>query len=185
MTAVAVAPELPGGTMVVVRGPRTRVQAKDTLAEMRRIVRAQVIQPIVWETARAIVAKVTPRDEGYQAQTIRSWCAKRWRFINDSRWYQNLAGGSPVYCLTRIREQGYVQGNCAGAAMLSAALCEAIHIACRFISVAFNDVAEPYSHVFTVAYPKVPGGRAAVEMDFTRPDAVRRAQFSRRLIANV
>jgi len=170
--------------LVVVKGPRTRVQAKDTLAEMRNLVRAQVIAPIVWETARRIIAKVTPRAESEQAQTIRAWCATRWRFVNDPRWYQNLAGNAPIYCLEKIRDQGYAQGNCAGAAMLSAALCEAVHIACRFIAVAFKATDEPYSHVFAVAYPKTTGGRAAVEMDFTRPPDVRRAQFSRRLVAN-
>lgn len=182
MTAPAI---VGAGTMVVVKGPRTRVHARDTVKEMVKVVRAQVIAPIVFETARRIVAKVTPRDENTQAQTIRAWCAQRWRFVNDPRWYQNLAGNAPIYCLEKIGEQGYAQGNCAGAAMLSAALCEAIHIACRFIAVAFNDKAAPYSHVFAVAFPKVNGGRVAVEMDFTRPPDIRRAQFSRRLVANV
>ena len=91
MTAPAV---LAGGQqMVVVKGPRTRVQARDTVVQMSKDVRAQVIAPIVFETERRIVAKVTPRDENAQAQTIRTWCATRWRFVNDPRWYQTALAG--------------------------------------------------------------------------------------------
>ena len=176
--------------IVVDQRPGTRLDAKTTLEKMRQRVHEQLALPIVWETARGIVVRVTPRDEIGQARAIREWCAVRFRFINDPLWTQLLT--TPVYNLTKIRDQGFVQGNCADAAMLTAALCGAIRIPSTFVTVAFPDPRyplglEPYAHVFAIAYPRQQSccARAAVEMDITRPPQVRHARFTRRLRVEV
>lgn len=173
-------------SIAVHSGPATRVTAGTTLKKMRDHVRAELKLPIVWETARRIVANVTPRAELEQAIAIRKWItyaatptSARFRFVNDPLWHQLLT--PPSYVLAQIQKQGYAQGNCADAAMLAAALCEAIRIPCAFVAVAFNKVDAPYSHVFAIAYPRTPKGRVAVEMDVTRPAGVRHAHFTRRI----
>lgn len=166
--------------IVVDQGPRTRLEAARTLQAMQLRVRQELALPIVWETARWIVRDVTPRFELEQARQIRHWCASRFLFVNDPAYHQLLT--TPAYCLQKIRTLGKVQGNCADAAMLTAALCLAIRIPAAFIAVAFQDPRASYSHVFTMAYPRVERAkRAIVEMDITRPPQVRRANFSRRL----
>lgn len=173
---------------VMDRGPSTRLEARDTLQQMRKHVHGELARPLVWETARGIIAPVPPRDEPAQALAVRNWCNAKWRFVNDPMWHQLLT--TPVYCLERIRRQGFVQGNCADAAMLAAALCLAIHIPCRFAAVSFGQQRPPehapYSHVMTIAYPRErTGAEAAVEMDFTRPTDLARAAFTRRLLVEV
>lgn len=170
------------------KGPSTRLEAKDTLEQMRKHVHQEIGIPLVWETARAVVANVTPRDEVAQALAVRDWCKDHWRFVNDPMWHQLLT--TPVYLLDHIRQAGYVQGNCADAALLSAALCLAIHIPCKFAAVSFGQQRPPhhapYSHVMTIAYPHTHiGSTAAVEMDFTRPEDLARAAFTRRLLLDV
>lgn len=173
---------------VVDRGPATRLEARTTLQDMRARVHQELGLPIVWETARAIVFNVTPRDEVAQARAIRDWLDARWLFVNDPMWHQLLT--TPAYVLTRIKRFGRVQGNCADAAMVSAALCLAIHIPCKFAAVSFGvqrpPQHAPYSHVMTIAYPRTSiGSTAAVEMDFTRPAELSRARFTRRLLVTV
>ncbi len=186
MTAVAgVAPTSGKQTVVATdQGPATRLTAATTLADMVRRVHEQATAPLVWESARKLVAGVQPRDEVGQAAAIRSWCAAHFKFINDPLWHQLLE--TPLYALEHIRDTGYVQGNCADAAMLTAALCTAIHIPCRFIAVGFHTPDAPYSHVFTMAYPHtLSGGKAAAEMDITRPPGLTKAGFTRRLMMDV
>ena len=74
--------------------------------------------------------------------------------------------------------------------MVSAALCAAIHIRCKFAAVSFGiqkpPQHAPYSHVMTIAYPRNRiGAETAVEMDFTRPLDLARATFTRRLLVDV
>lgn len=150
------------------------------MAEMHRLVRASLTLPLVWETARRIVQDVPPRDEVGQASAIRSWLAQHVQFINDPLDVQLLT--DPSYMLEHIARAGRVLGNCADAAMLGAALCEAIRIPVRFAAVAFRSKNAPYSHVIALALPRQPHGRRAlVELDVTRPPGVMHAQFSRAL----
>jgi hypothetical protein len=173
---------------VMDRGPSTRLEARHTLEQMRAHVHTELAVPIVWETARQIIEQVTPRDEVAQAQAIRQWCAGKWRFVNDPMWHQLLT--TPLYCLEHIRDKGFVQGNCADAAMMAAALCLAIHLSCKFAAVSFGKQRPPYhapySHVMTICYPMTRiGSTAVVEMDFTRPTDLARAAFTRRLLVTV
>jgi len=171
-------------TVSIDTGAATRLDAKHTLEVMKLRVRQQLAAPAVWQTARNLVARVTPRDEVAQARAIRAWALSKWRFINDPLWHQLLE--TPLSILEQIRTKGFAQGNCADAAMLTAALCEAIHLPCRFVAVAFNEKTAPYSHVFTIAYPRQPtGGRMPVEMDITRPATATHVVFSRRLLLEV
>ena len=174
--------------MTIVREDRglgaARLHALTTLHEMQKHVRASLTDPMVWETARNIVVQVGPRDEVNQARAIRAWLADRFRFINDPIDVQNLT--TPRYMLEKIGHVGFVQGNCADAAMLAAALCMAIRIPCSFIAVAFHTPTAPYQHVFTMAYPRdMHGAKEAIEFDVTRPPDVRTVRFTRRLILPV
>lgn len=172
-------------TRVVLEQPaHTRLQAATTLAAMGKLVHEELTNPLVWETARKIIAPLTPRDELDQSTAIREWCDKRFRFVNDPLWSQLLT--SPTYLLQQITANGYAQGNCADAAMLTAALNEAVHLHCRFCAVAFHDAHAPYSHVFTIAYPHTSiGSVAAVEQDITRPPGLKKAGFTRRMLKDV
>lgn len=156
------------------------IDARAIMTAMRKTVRGVLTFPLVWETALAIIEDVPARHEDEQAQAFRDWIAEHFRFVNDPIDVQLLK--SPVYLLAAIRDRGFVQGNCADAAMLAAALCESVRIRCNYVSVAFNDAHAAYSHVFTMAYPHmVNGAQAAVEFDVTRPPGLPRANFSRHL----
>lgn len=157
-----------------------RVDAQKIMEQMQKLVRASLTSPIVWETARAIVADVAARHEDEQATVIRQWLVEHLRFVNDPVATQLLT--APEYLLEKITADGYVLGNCADAAMLAAALCEAIRIRCNFVAVAFGHDHANYSHVFTMAYPHTAyGAKAAVEFDVTRPPGLPRANFTRHL----
>lgn len=170
--------------VVLDRPANTRLEAATTLEEMRKLVHQQLTDPLVWETARKIVANVAPRDELDQSSAIRDWCVKHFQFVNDPLWSQLLT--SPTYLLQHITRDGYAQGNCADAAMLTAALNAAVHIPCRFCAVAFHSDKAPYSHVFTIAYPHTSiGSVAAVEQDITRPPGLKKAGFTRRMLKDV
>ena len=184
MTAVAGRPAGKHTVVMTDQGPSSRLTAAKTLADMVRRVHADVGAPLVWETARKLVAGVQPRDEVSQVSALRAWTSAHFKFVNDPLWHQLLE--TPLYALEHVRDTGFVQGNCADAAMLTAALCAAIHIPCRFIAVGFHTPDAPYSHVFTMAYPHtVSGSKAAVEMDITRPAGLKKAGFTRRLMVDV
>lgn len=156
------------------------LHAGTTLAQMRANVRLALGEPIVWETARAIVANVTVRDQAAQARAIRAWVAARFRYVNDPTTVELLA--SPGMLLKSIDRAGYVQGDCDDAATLTAALLSAIGIPCELWAVGFKADA-PFGHVFTVAAPR---GGAPYEMDVTRPAGVALPrQFPRRLRARI
>ncbi len=158
----------------------TRATATNTMRKMALDVRQAIVLPTVWETARQIAATVRDRDEVAQALAIRAWVRAHMRFVKDPVDHQLLT--VPEYMLDAINTQGYVQGDCADAAELTAALCMAIGIHATFVAVAFNSPTANYSHVFTIADAKLPGGGVGkVEMDVTRPDAVKQAKFSRYL----
>ncbi len=160
--------------------PKNRLEASTTLAQMAKNVRAVIGQPLVWETAKRIVAGVAPRDEVSQARAIRSWIAARFRFVKDPRGIELLE--TPLYLLQRIAVQGYVQGDCDDAATLAAALCTSIGIPAKFVAVDLVGTPQGFDHVFTVAYPvdRVAKKLTAVEFDITRPPDLRRARFKPR-----
>ncbi len=155
----------------------TRATATSTMAKMAKDVRASLPAPIVWENARKITAAVPQRDELAQALAIRQWVQTRFHFWRDPVDTQLLT--VPEYMLNWWQHHGYLPGDCADAAELTAALCMAIGMPCSLVAVAFNSPLAPFSHVFTIATARTPKGIAKVEMDVTRPAGVARARFSR------
>lgn len=144
-----------------------KVTADKTMRQMRENVRRARTHPLVWETARRIVAAVSPRDEQGQARTIREWLDARFRFTRDPLGTELLL--TPTYLLGRIADQGFVQGDCDDAATMAAALGTSLGMPARFMAVAFGED-QPYSHVFTVLYPRTrTGARMPMEMDVARP----------------
>lgn len=161
-----------------------RVEAKNTMEQMRKNIRESLKAPIVWETAKAIVAGVGPRDEVNQAAAIRKWVAAKFRFVKDPIGVELLE--TPTYLLGKVKAQGYVQGDCDDAATISCALLMSIGIPCRLAAVAFGDKSAGYSHVFAVADPRDRfGNKSVVEFDVTRPAGLQRAAFSRHLTISV
>ncbi len=175
-------------------GPFARdpLTAATTAKQMRQDVAESLADPLVWQTAQQIVAGVAPRDEVNQARAIHTWLTSpgRYRFVNSPVNVQLLE--TPAWQLKQIQQQGFVQGNCADAAELSAALLEAIGIRCVFIVVSFPRRPNEFSHVFTVAYannhgqivptavahPKALGFPiVAEEFDITRPTDIQRITF--------
>jgi transglutaminase-like putative cysteine protease len=134
-----------------------RTTAAKTMSRMRDLVRADLPKPLIWEAARAIVGPVKERDQVNQANAIRKWCAERFKFTPDPLYVELTE--SPAYMLGVIGKRKIYQGDCDAAAVLSAALLEAVGIPAVTPK-------GPYEHVFTVATPR--GGKP-VEMDITRP----------------
>jgi transglutaminase-like putative cysteine protease len=135
--------------------------ARRTMMQMARNVRASLLDPAVVEPARAIVHGVAPRDCVAQAREIRRWVDKRFRFVRDPLGVELLE--TPAFHLARIRDYGFVQGDCDDAATITAALGMAIGIPASLHAVAFAPGAG-FSHVFTMLHPP---GAAPVEMDVT------------------
>jgi hypothetical protein len=157
-----------------------KTTAKKTLAQMARNIRGELASPEVWETARNIVAQVPERDQALQARVIRSWCKARFRYVADPVDIDLLA--SPRYLLDKIKQHGYVQGDCDDAAALTAALVTAIGIPAELHAVAFISPHAPFTHVFTIAYP---ANGPAREMDVSHPDDSPPRTFTRTLIQRV
>lgn len=148
--------------------PGGRLSALRTMREMAANVRSSRAQPLVWETAKRIVAGVPERDEIGQAMAIRRWVDTHLVFVKDPLGVELLE--TPSYLLGKIRDHGFVQGDCDDAASLTAALGTAIGLPAKFVAVGFGPD-QPFSHVFTVLYPinVERKARAVVEMDVTRP----------------
>lgn len=158
----------------------TRATAANTMRSMADLTRKSVREPQCWETARGIAKRVPPRDEVRQTLAVRDWIKRRLVFVKDPVDTQLLT--TPLYMLAQVQKTNTIQGDCADVAMLAAALCMALGVRCFFVAVAFNTPTAPFSHVFAVAEPRTTtGGQAKVELDVTRPDGVRRANFSRYL----
>jgi transglutaminase-like putative cysteine protease len=154
--------------------------ARRTMDSMSRNVRKSLVDPAVVETARAVIAKVTPRDCVGQARAIRAWVDARFRFVRDPLGVELLE--SPAFHLSRIQRDGFVQGDCDDAATLTAALGLSVGIPARFVAVAFFTPDAPFAHVFTELLPP---GAAPVEMDLTHPAGAPRPPISRRLVRRV
>lgn len=162
----------------------TQGSAPQTLARMAHNIRASLKDPAVVETARGIVARVEPRDCVAQARAIRAWTDKRFRFVRDPLGVELLE--TPAFHLARIRELGFVQGDCDDAATITAALGMAIGIPAMLHAVAFFDPGAPFAHVYTVLYPtNGTGATVEVEQDITHLAGKQRPPVSRRITRRV
>lgn len=154
-----------------------RNNAAATLAQMRANAAASMLDPRVWETSRAIIAKTEPRDEVAQAMALRDWLLKSFRFVKDPVGRELLE--SPIYQLAQYDRRGFIQGDCDDAASLTGALLMSIGIPAQYVAVDIVGSPRGFDHVFTVGYPmdRAAKKRAALEFDVTRPSDVHRVRF--------
>jgi transglutaminase-like putative cysteine protease len=157
-------------------------RAPDTLRRMAENIRNGIKTPDVVEVARGIVAHVPPRDCVGQALAIRKWVADRFRFVRDPLGVELIE--TPAFHLSRIKDWGFVQGDCDDAATITAALGEAVGIPASLVAVAFFKKNAPFAHVYTVLYPS-PGPKGGIEMDITHPAGMKRPPVSRTLTRRV
>lgn len=129
---------------------------------MRRLVNAALTDPLVIETARAIVASEGPRDYDAQIAALRSYLQEHLQFTQDPRGVEMLA--TPRYLLERIRARYVVQGDCDDAAVLGAALAKAVGLRVRFRVLGFYDTHAPFTHVYAI----VQGRANWYDLDTTR-----------------
>jgi transglutaminase-like putative cysteine protease len=160
----------------------TQGAAPATLARMAHNIRESLRSPSVVETARGIIAGVAPRDCVAQARAIRAWVDKRFRFVRDPLGVELLE--APSFHLSRIRDFGFVQGDCDDAATITAALGMAVGIPATLHAVAFFKPDAPFAHVFTVLHP-TPGPKEGVEMDITHQAGKKRPPISREILRRV
>lgn len=150
---------------------------------MRAEVRDSLHVPIVYRTARSIVADAPARDELTDALHIRRWVLAHFKFLKDPAGLELLYG--PVHMLHEIQRYGAAQGDCDEAATLTSALLLAVGIPAKFVAAGFS-ANGPFTHVYALGYPLVNGGRQAVEMDITRPASIPNLpSFQRKLVVTV
>ncbi len=101
-----------------------------TLQAMRRIVMGAVRDPFVVHTARQIIAGVPERDTRGEVETIFAWVQDHLRYTHDPTTYELVT--TPQYALREIRSQGHISEDCDSAAVLLAALLEAVGVRTRF-----------------------------------------------------
>ncbi len=136
-----------------------------TLDRMRSLVNASLVDPVVIETARAIVAAIAPRRYADQVAALRSWIADHFLFVKDPYGVELLS--TPRLMLDTIAARFFVRGDCDDAAILAAALGKAIGLRARFVALGFVGPRAPLIHVF--AQLNIPGGDVWREMDTSRP----------------
>jgi transglutaminase-like putative cysteine protease len=113
-----------------------------TLRKMRELARVSAPTPLLQRTGRYIVGSGgAPRG----AARIRRFLARHVRFHPDPFMLELVQ--TPRLQLERIRTAGYVLGDCDDIATLGAALGLAVHLAARFVVLAF-DPAGPWEHVY-------------------------------------
>jgi transglutaminase-like putative cysteine protease len=158
----------------------TAGSAPTTLGRMAANIRASLKDPAVVEVARGIIAGVAPRDCVGQARAIRAWVDRRFRFVRDPLGVELLE--TPAFHLSRIKQYGFVQGDCDDAATLTAALGMAVGLPATLHAVAFFERDAPFAHVFTLLHPP---GAAPVEQDITHQAGKKRPPISRELTRRV
>ena len=106
--------------------------AMTTLAKMRAVANGGLVDPVVIETAHAVIenAGVLGRDEPGKAEAVREWLAEHLQFLPDPRGVELLQ--TPRYQVDRIRRLGFSTGDCDDAAILGAALGKAVGLRARF-----------------------------------------------------
>lgn len=135
-----------------------------TLAKMRSIVNASLVNPIVIAEGHRIANHIQARDYFAIAQTIRFFLAQNFRFIADPIGIELVR--TPEFLLRQFNANGYMTGDCDDAAVIGAALGKAVGIPANFVAVGFKRNG-PLLHVFTELRPKFSG--VIVDLDVTKP----------------
>lgn len=134
-----------------------------TISQMRQLVNASLVDPVVIETARSIVVACPSRDLTCRAVAVRDWLADHFQFIHDPNGVELLS--SPRYMLDKIAARGYAQGDCDDVAILGAALGKAVGLRARFVLAGFEGPRGPFRHVFCI----LRGLDSWYSLDVTKP----------------
>lgn len=120
---------------------------KDTLYAMYHLVRESLTDPVVRGTAVTIAAQEAPGRLGPIVSALNSWALGAFHFMRDPFRKEQLH--KPIWMLGQLRERGRIYVDCDDAAILMAALGEAVGVPARFVAVAFFDPRADFSHVWT------------------------------------
>lgn len=147
--------------------PSGRAGTEVTVKRMADAVRESLTDPTVRDTALAIIRGCPGRDYPCQVGALRRWLAARFRFRRDPHRLEWVV--SPVRQLAYVRGQGFVEGDCDDAAVLAAALGEAVGFPARLAVLGFLGPAGPFGHVFTeLGVSSPPAAAGWYELDVTR-----------------
>lgn len=136
-------------TMTVARQTIARGDAgtAQTLYAMRQIVRESLTVPVVRLTAVGIASREAPGRLSAIVSALDAWAHEAFHFMRDP--YQVEQLHRPDWMLAQWRTRGKIYVDCDDAAILLAALGEAVGVPARFVAVAFFDRRADYSHVWT------------------------------------
>ena len=137
-----------------------------TLREMARLVREDVIHPLVRELAASIIKPIGVFDTLAWCEAIRAWCAAYVQFVRDPSDRELLH--SPEAMVRQWRETHRILGDCDDAAILAAALAVSVGCRARFVAAAFLDKRNPFGHVWAEIAPPTGTGDGWIECDVTR-----------------
>jgi hypothetical protein len=142
-----------------------------TVAEMRRVVRDSLTDPLVVGYGRQIAAGCVPRDDLCRALSVRKWMGEYFQFERDPVGVELVM--TPRLMLDRVASGRMVQGDCDDAAVLAASMGMSVGMRARFVLYGFglplSSGRTPLSHVYTV----LQAGQKWVQIDVTRPERAR------------
>lgn len=139
------------------------------LSHMRRLAREAIADPLVRNTASAIVKHVSGKDAIAQAHVLRGWLTRSTQFLRDPNGTELLH--SPRYLLVALRQTRQpVRVDCDDVAVLGAALGGAIGLRARYVVVGFHSPDAPFRHVWAELAPPMGTtvGARWIELDTTR-----------------
>lgn len=138
----------------------------DTLDLMSEYIQAGIDNPTVVQFARRLAVSAGVRNQYAQAQVIRAFLSRVWRFVNDPHDRELLA--EPEVSLREHLEHGIVTGDCDEAAIFGATLGRAVGLYAQLVVYEFA-TADPdasLAHVFAVL---LTDAGETVSLDVTRP----------------
>ncbi len=157
---VTVAPGLGDTFRAVGNGDASKLKTAGLIA---RLAKAQQFDPLVLETAQALAMRVPSRDVDGICFSIRSFMARNFFFIEDTR--DADAVREPARQLEYYYSGAGMRGDCDCAAALGLALGLAVGRDGRLVLLGFRDVREEYTHI----YAELLGGSGWVDLDTTKP----------------
>ena len=102
---------------------------------MRRIARAESLQPAVRDLAARLVGNCAPLSSVCRASRLFEWVRARMRYVPDPTGTEAI--GTPTYHLRNVAAHGSTSGDCDDAAVLLAALARAVGLRARFAVASF------------------------------------------------
>jgi hypothetical protein len=141
---------------------------EQTLTVMAQLIDEGVDSPHVVLFARMMAVRAGVRNQYAQAQAIRAWMARVWRFVDDPPDRDLVT--SADWLLAQLQVSPIIAGDCDEAAILGGALGKSVGMFVRLVVLGFpsSEPAEPdrLSHVYAVLLTD--DGRE-VSLDVTRP----------------